>query len=1223
MVGCNCQGCCQERLPPPTAPPPPPAWPAAATLCGELTGHTLLLTSRSYTISCTVVVGPNATLEIEPGSTIGVAPANANANLISGGPAGGASLSAVELLAELEGRRGAPRRTVAALLQRLDVNGDCAVDAGEWQGLSAAAELAGAGAYLGAPTLVIARGGRLLADGSADAPITFALRDGSGALLADAEVPAAAHEAWGGLVVMGDAPVASAGDLAASLGGCWAGVSLPAEPYGGARPSDSSGVLRYVRVWHARRGVSLMGVGRGTRVENVEVVSSLSDGVVLHGGTVDVRRLSSLGAVSASFRMRAGYNGTAQFLFAMLGSTGRVGLSLAAEHALETYDATPPLAPRIFSATIIGGGAAGSASAASASLLELGDGGGTSGSGGAVGDLLLLHGSGDGVAVPASLALAQFHPPPPPFTAYSATLLHARATCGAQAADRVSEGVWLGEHATADECAQAAGEYRERNATRGLRWERLGDASLSGRTELSSQALSEALEYKSVFLEAEWAAFGVDAATLRSDQYVRSTGGSYYRPAAPASSDCLSFQHSAAYPVWGCLCCHIAAGGNSNGLWSVYQTHPSQPAVPILQASAAVAAALFVTPSTIVHGVAGRTFVADDGSAAAGTLVALADDPGLINVAAGCLSLACVRAATACTSDFDPLPSAHGAACAARSDDAAALGVDPPLEPVRCAGAFASWEAADHWLAGWSSLFPRHVGETPRSANGVAVGATGGVQVTVATGFLTSNSAVAARKPAELSLLSVTFDPAMCATSAFSANAGAHASGPVYWLMLHSQLAGTLRLSTCSERGDGFDTDLALFQLPSSSGGASGCAQPEQLACNGDGYGEAGCQHLYSALSTSVAAGTRYLVALKPHQASVLGDNVTFSASLEQPPPPPLPPPPPAPPPLPHSSDVQARIDSAPNGSAPILIHLDSDIELNATVTIPAGRRVVLRGTGSRPVVVRPGGGSFRLFDVADGGELYLSNLHLEAGATAGCGGAVRVRGQGALVGQFCRFEKNTASQGGGAICVESDGRLQLLAVNISGNTAGPHAAPEGANIRLGRPLRSFPSVDLIGVCLGVGALDCDSVHFSETLTPLRGWPTIWFEGRWTTSSCHTAEGCAFYAIASFHPSPYTNCQPLAGSTSGDANYGVRCLCHEGSGVGATSHEQIALSPYGFSPVDELLGLPYSVNCLDPLSAIARAPTRKSELLKLQLRKGGPSGCVRRIEHSQPRPQLP
>ena len=325
-------GCCVPDLPPPTippsptAPPPPPAWPASTPLCGDLTGHTLLLASRSYTLSCNVVIRANATLEIEPGSTIGVAPAIAPAH--AGGPATGTSLSAADLLAEFEGRRGAPRSIVAALLQQLDTNSDCAVDASEWLGLRGAADRAGASAYLGAPTLVVQRGGRLLAEGSIDAPITFALQNGtSGTLLTDADELAATHVAWGGLVVMGAAPVAAGGDLA-TLGGCWSGANLPAEPYGGDRRSDSSGVLRYVRVWHSRRGVALMGVGQRTRVDHVEVVSSLSDGFVLHGGTVGVRRLSSLGAASAGFRARAGYGGTAQFLFAMLGSTGRVGISL-------------------------------------------------------------------------------------------------------------------------------------------------------------------------------------------------------------------------------------------------------------------------------------------------------------------------------------------------------------------------------------------------------------------------------------------------------------------------------------------------------------------------------------------------------------------------------------------------------------------------------------------------------------------------------------------------------------------------------------------------------------------------------------------------------------------------------------------------------------------------------------------------------------------------------
>ena len=41
------------------------------------------------------------------------------------------------------------------------------------------------------------------------------------------------------------------------------------------------------------------------------------------------------------------------------------------------------------------------------------------------------------------------------------------------------------------------------------------------------------------------------------------------------TSECRYFQHSAAYPVWGCLCCHGTPGpGIANGAWAVYRLTP-------------------------------------------------------------------------------------------------------------------------------------------------------------------------------------------------------------------------------------------------------------------------------------------------------------------------------------------------------------------------------------------------------------------------------------------------------------------------------------------------------------------------------------------------------------------------------------------------------------------------------------------------------------------------
>jgi hypothetical protein len=170
---------------------------------------------------------------------------------------------------------------------------------------------------LGAP-IVIERGGRLIARGTVDAPITFKLE---GRTNASAPIKAGG---WGGLVLMGDAPMAEAD---AASGGCWNGTSPPPTyPYGGSAPLDSSGAISHVRVWHAQRGISLLAVGSGTSIEHCEVEGSATDGFTFHGGTVSVRRLSSLNAARAGFRARAGYQGSGQFLFAMLGDAGAFGI---------------------------------------------------------------------------------------------------------------------------------------------------------------------------------------------------------------------------------------------------------------------------------------------------------------------------------------------------------------------------------------------------------------------------------------------------------------------------------------------------------------------------------------------------------------------------------------------------------------------------------------------------------------------------------------------------------------------------------------------------------------------------------------------------------------------------------------------------------------------------------------------------------------------------------
>ena len=143
---------------------------------------------------------------------------------------------------------------------------------------------------------------------------------------------------------------------------------MGAEPYGGADSADSSGVLRYVRVWHAGavisedneiNGLTLAGVGRGTVVSHVEVAYSLDDGFEFFGGTVDVDHLSVLYIGDDAFDFDAGYRGRGQYLFAMLGSEGDHAIEADAEganrrrshpsllrHSLEVAGILPRAGPR-------------------------------------------------------------------------------------------------------------------------------------------------------------------------------------------------------------------------------------------------------------------------------------------------------------------------------------------------------------------------------------------------------------------------------------------------------------------------------------------------------------------------------------------------------------------------------------------------------------------------------------------------------------------------------------------------------------------------------------------------------------------------------------------------------------------------------------------------------------------------------------------------------------
>ncbi len=196
--------------------------------------------------------------------------------------------------------------------------------------------------------LIIRRGSRIVANGTAAEPIVFTSAQ---------PVGSRAPGDWGGLVINGRAPVNNLG----------AGGALPlgegaSGQYGGTDPNDDSGVLRYVRVEFAGHvftsddelnGIAFQGVGAGTVVDFIQVHRSLDDGVEFFGGTVDVRHVLITGAVDDSLDWTFGWVGRAQFVILQQWDGG-ADCAIEADNSETANDATPRSRPTISNLTIVG-----------------------------------------------------------------------------------------------------------------------------------------------------------------------------------------------------------------------------------------------------------------------------------------------------------------------------------------------------------------------------------------------------------------------------------------------------------------------------------------------------------------------------------------------------------------------------------------------------------------------------------------------------------------------------------------------------------------------------------------------------------------------------------------------------------------------------------------------------------------------------------------------------
>ena len=220
---------------------------------------------------------------------------------------------------------------------------------------------AASGTGADASTLIVARGGKMIANGTADNPIIMT------AAADNIEVGGTYPESgpalnvdtrglWGGLLILGKAPCSFKSDVTE--------LQIEGIPtsdtnglYGGSVADDNSGSFQYISIRHGGaeigegneiNGLTLGGVGSGTTVNQIEVLGNVDDGIEFFGGTVKATNLLVWGQGDDAIDIDQAYAGTIDGAL--------VVLTAASDHGFE-IDGPEGSAPGRFTlknATVIG-----------------------------------------------------------------------------------------------------------------------------------------------------------------------------------------------------------------------------------------------------------------------------------------------------------------------------------------------------------------------------------------------------------------------------------------------------------------------------------------------------------------------------------------------------------------------------------------------------------------------------------------------------------------------------------------------------------------------------------------------------------------------------------------------------------------------------------------------------------------------------------------------------
>ncbi|MEG8052390.1 hypothetical protein QP185_02365 [Sphingomonas aerolata] len=205
--------------------------------------------------------------------------------------------------------------------------------------------------------LIVNRGSKINAVGTATAPIVFTSQQN----LASNGVSDATQGQWGGIVMLGRAPVAvcatgtGPNNAAGSSTTCQQAIEgVTGRFYGGPTAADSSGTMQYVQIRYSGiaisdgnelQGLTLGGTGSGTTLNHIQSHNSADDGIEIFGGTSNLKYIAITGADDDGFDIDNGYRGFIQFMIAAQRTLGATADSFSTEIDLNNAE---DLLPRTF-----------------------------------------------------------------------------------------------------------------------------------------------------------------------------------------------------------------------------------------------------------------------------------------------------------------------------------------------------------------------------------------------------------------------------------------------------------------------------------------------------------------------------------------------------------------------------------------------------------------------------------------------------------------------------------------------------------------------------------------------------------------------------------------------------------------------------------------------------------------------------------------------------------